>query len=386
VNDVFLPGFECSSGASQRQGRALSWTPRKDPVSALSRDDAPWNSLREQLGGHQTYVVPIDALLPADSPRLEGESEDHARSLAESGAALPPIVVHWGTMRVVDGMHRLRATVLRGDTRIEARLVQGTVEEMFALAVELNSEHGLPLRRQDRIAAAVRILESHPHWSDRRIASVTGLSAGTVAPLRSRAGATVPEQPLRTGRDGRARPVDAAAGRIAASRIIEASPHASLREIARRAGVAVATARDVRNRMLMGQDPLPPKFRPTGDGYPADAGADGGPPPEPEPAAGAEAGTGKESVLARMRRDPSLRMSQTGRTLLYLLGTHLLTDEQRRAMIAGVPAHRTADVARAARLCAERWLQFAVDLEGRRTRDESGAPGRGKVASLSPGA
>ena len=329
-------------------------------------------------------MVPIDSLLPADSPRLEGESEDHARSLAESGAALPPIVVHWGTMRVVDGMHRLRATALRGGTHIEARLVQGTVEEMFALAVELNSEHGLPLRRQDRVAAAGRILESHPHWSDRRIASVTGLSAGTVAALRSRAGVTVPEQPLRTGRDGRARPLDGAAGRIAASRVIEASPDASLREIASRAGVAVATARDVRNRMRLGQDPLPPKFRPTGDGYPADVDADV--PPEPEPAVGAAAGIVQESVLARMRRDPSLRMSQTGRTLLYLLGTHLLTDEQRQAMIAGVPAHRAADVAHAARMCADRWLQFAVDLEGRRSRDESGASGREQVASLFPGA
>ena len=69
-------------------------------------------------------------------------------------------------------------------------------------------------------------------------------------------------------------------------------------------------------------------------------------------------------------------MSQTGRALLHLLASHLLTDEQRQDLIAGVPAHRAADVAHAARLCADRWLQFATDVEVR-AQDGDAVPERG---------
>ncbi|WP_236062146.1 ParB/RepB/Spo0J family partition protein [Actinacidiphila acididurans] len=298
-------------------------------------------------------------------------------------------------------MHRLRAAALRGDQHIEVRLVEGTAEDAFVLAVVLNAEHGLPLSRQDRTAAAQRIIESHPHWSDRRIASVTGLSPSVVGALRRQADVPMAELSLRTGRDGRSRPVDLVAGRIAASRVIAESPDASLREIAGRAGVALATARDVRNRIRLGQDPVPPKLRTAGSG-PEQTGADADPAesgqhhgddrpagsqepqpvrPVPPPAAAVT-----ETVLARMRRDPSLRMSQTGRALLHLLAAHLLTDEQRQDLVAGVPAHRAADVAHVARLCADRWLQFATDVEGSRAQAGETASGRGRVPSLSPGA
>lgn len=351
-------------------------------MSELPTGDESRFPLQEQLLSRRTHLVPIGSLLPADSPRLAGEIEEHARTLAESDAALPPIVVHRATMRVVDGMHRLRAAGLRGDQHIEVRLVDGTAEDAFVLAVKLNAEHGLPLSRQDRTAAAQRIIESHPQWSDRRIASVTGLSPGAVGSLRSRADVPVAQLSLRTGRDGRNRPVNGAAGRIAASRIIAETPGASLREIASRAGVALATARDVRNRMRLGQDPVPPKLRPSEAGCPAAApGEREADRPEPAPPV-----VVSESVLARMRRDPSLRMSQTGRALLHLLASHLLTDEQRQDLIAGVPAHRAADVAHAARLCADRWLQFATDIEVRRAQDGSAEPERGRVPSLSPGA
>lgn len=391
---------------------AFTEAPRKGYVSVLPTGDESRIHLHEQLSSRRTHLVPIGSLLPADSPRLAGETEEHARILAESEAALPPIVVHRDTMRVVDGMHRLRAAALRGDQHIEVRLVEGTAEDAFVLAVVLNAEHGLPLSRQDRTAAAQRIIESHPHWSDRRIASVTGLSPGVVGALRRQADVPMAELSLRTGRDGRSRPVDLVAGRIAASRVIAESPDASLREIASRAGVALATARDVRNRIRLGQDPVPPKLRTAGSGpeqtggaqtgaeadqaasgtneFPEQHRADGHPAgaqePQPVRPAPPAAAAVTETVLARMRRDPSLRMSQTGRALLHLLAAHLLTDEQRQDLVAGVPAHRAADVAQVARLCADRWLQFATDVEVRRAQGGETASDRGRVPSLSPGA
>lgn len=357
-------------------------------MSILPNGDDSWDSLSDRPSRRRTQAVPISSLLPADSPRLSGETAEHARALAESQAPLPPIVVHRATMRVVDGMHRLRAAVLRGDEYIEARLVDGEDEEIFVLAVKLNAEHGLPLSRQDRTAAAIRIIESHPHWSDRRIASVTGLSPGAVGNLRTRAAVPMPQLGLRTGRDGRNRPVNGAAGRIAASKAIAECPDAPLREIASQAGVALATARDVRNRMRLGLDPVPPKLRPAAGHLTQDAALEPAPPAPLEPVrpVAAPAGVLSEKVLARMRRDPSLRMSQVGRELLHLLASHLLTDEQRQDLAAGVPAHRAADVANAARLCADRWLQFASDVEVRRAEGGERLPARGQVTSLSPGA
>lgn len=362
-------------------------------MSLLPSGDGSWDSLSERPSRRRTEVVPISSLLPADSPRLAGETAEHARALAESQVPLPPIVVHRATKRVVDGTHRLLAAVLRGDEYIEARLVDGTDEDIFVLAVKLNAEHGLPLSRQDRTAAAVRIAESHPHWSDRRIASVTGLSPGAVGNLRTRAAVAMPQFGLRTGLDGRNRPVNAAAGRIAASKAITESPDAPLREIARRAGVALATARDVRNRMRLGQDPVPPKLRSAAGQPGEDAALEPATPapletgrPEPDRPDPAAAGMLSEKVLARMRRDPSLRMSQAGRELLHLLASHLLTDAQRQDLAAGVPAHRAADVANAARLCADRWLQFASDLDVRRAEGAERSPARVRVTSLSPGA
>ncbi|MGW0880274.1 ParB/RepB/Spo0J family partition protein [Streptomyces sp. NPDC002671] len=342
--------------------------------------EEPQPPVDEHVISRQTQLIPVNALLAADSPRLAGEVEEHARTLAESEAVLPPIVVHRPTMRVVDGMHRLRAAVLRGDDLIEVRFVEGTEQDAFVLAVKLNAEHGMPLSRQDRVAAAMRIVESHPAWSDRRIAAVTGLSPGVVGSLRARAGGT-PQLALRTGRDGRRRPVNSAAGRLAASRVIAETPDASLREIASKAGIAVATARDVRRRMRLGQDPVTPRLRlAVGTDY---TGEEAGGPPD-------ASGTPLsplvwESMLSSMRRDPSLRMSQIGRRLLQLLRAHLFTAEQQKVLIDGIPAHRTADVARMARDCASWWLQFARDVEGRGPAEEGGA-GQQRVRQLSSGA
>jgi ParB-like nuclease domain len=168
-------------------------------------------------------LVDVGLLLAADSPRLEGESLAHACMLAGLGAALPPIVVHRDTMRVIDGMHRLRAAVLRGDANIEARFFDGTAEAAFIAGVEANIAHGLPLSVADREAAAGRILGSHPKWSDRAVVASAGLDARTVGAIR-RATEDLPQLDRRVGRDGRVRPLDVAAGR-------------------RRPGVSVGTAR-----------------------------------------------------------------------------------------------------------------------------------------------
>ncbi|MFI0908751.1 ParB/RepB/Spo0J family partition protein [Streptomyces sioyaensis] len=278
-------------------------------------------------------------------------------SLTEQDGPLPPIVVHRATMRVIDGMHRLRAAERRGEEEIEVCFFDGIEEDAFLLAVKLNEAHGLPLSVDDRAAAAARIIKTRPQWSDRRIAEATGLAATTIGAIRRRSTVSGPQLNVRIGKDGKARPLSAADGRRRAHRILVDNPRAPLREVARTAGVALATARDVRARVDGGQDPVPPKVR------------------EAEARAAAtrrrhreeverQLGLARaESVLRRLRRDPSLRLTAVGRTLLQLLSLHAVSAEEWQRLVAGVPPHVRQMVAEVARVCAQRWLDLARRME-----------------------
>jgi hypothetical protein len=89
-------------------------------------------------------------------------------------------------MRVIDGMHRLRAAMLIGRPTMRALLVDCSEAEIIVLAIQENARHGLPLSLPDREAAAFRLLASATNWSDRMIAETAGLSPGTVAQIRAR--------------------------------------------------------------------------------------------------------------------------------------------------------------------------------------------------------
>lgn len=300
----------------------------------------------------QVQLLPIACLRAADSPRLAGEDDLHAQTLAETDAPLPPILVHRGTMRVIDGMHRLRAAVLRGETQIAARLFDGTVEAAFVLAVQANVTHGLPLSLADREAAAQRILRSHPHWSDRAVATAAGLAAKTVASIRKQ-DTDAPDVHARLGRDGRLRPVNSAEGRRIASELITRKPEASLREIAKTAGISPATARDVRERLKRGDDPLPLRQR-GGEPRPARTGLSRRPPMRD-----------RSVNLQNLRHDPSVRFTESGRALLRWLDSQATGPQGYAELIGTIPAHCTYVVADIARSIAEEWLEFADQLRQR---------------------
>ncbi|MEU5191765.1 hypothetical protein AB0G83_32200 [Streptomyces klenkii] len=280
-------------------------------------------------------------------------------------------------------MHRLHAAVLCGQKHIKAEFFEGSADMAFVRAVELNSAHGKPLSIDDRIAAATRILAAYPQWSDRRIAATTRLSAKSVASLRGLSTTEIP-QLKRTGSDGRVRPVSSAGGRLRAQHLIEQDPQASLRQVAKEAGVAVATARDVRQRMLQKRDVLPPRLRKQQQDLekrPSDPDENGGSkraqtmqrrtsrqgaPIQGNPVDIAGATT---SALDSLRKDPSLRMSISGRRLLQLLIAHPVDRGDWQQLVGVVPSHRADGVAQIARLHAEKWLQFAQALERRRQTD-----------------
>lgn len=300
------------------------------------------------LGQRPIETVAIAALVAGDSPRLDGEDAEHIKVLAGVGDPLPPIVVHRETMRVVDGMHRVLAAALRGDEYIDARFFEGDNADAFVLSVSLNAGQGLPLKHVDRVAAAVRIMSSYPEWSNRSIAAVSGLSDKTVSTLR-RSTSEVAQLNSRVGRDGRVRPVDAAQGRVRASEVIAADPAVSLREIAKRSGVSLGTARDVRERMRLNQDPLPPRQRRV-VGQLA--------PPVAAPSDGSFA-----LALEHLKRDPSLRYNEFGRVMLRLLDAHSVGFGNWTRLVESVPPYCRGTIAEAARGCAQLWLSVAAQLE-----------------------
>jgi hypothetical protein len=310
----------------------------------------------DQNDAAETHWMPVSSLLPADSPRQAGEDIQHTRMLARIDERLPPIIVHRSTMRVIDGMHRLGAALLRGDEMIEVRLFEGSEKDAFLLAVHSNIEHGLPLSPADRISAAERIVTSHPTWSDRAIALAAGISARAVGNIRGRlqVGRDADIVRMRIGRDGRVRPLDNSEGRLKASAIIEERPRASLREIAREAGISASTVRDVRHRVERGEDPVPQKWRRRDSAEPGEATVNRLP-----------EGPGLASMLQGLQTDPSLRFTESGRGLLRWVLARAIRSDERVGVVDKVPPHCSYIMVNVARACADEWLKLANALEQR---------------------
>lgn len=261
----------------------------------------------------------------------------------------------------------------------KVKFFDGRPEDAFLRAVEANVTHGLPLSQADRRAAAERIIESHPHLSDRAIAQLAGLSAKTVGGIRRRS-ATTPQLTTRIGKDGKARPLSSVEGRRRAAELLAERPQASLREVARDAGVSPGTVHDVRKRLERGEEPAPAARAGQAErartaaaaaeaaGSAGQAGRQG--------QAGSCAGSGARRAVRAMRqapafvldkllRDPSLRHNEQGRRLLRWLQNNPAGPQERSGVIAAVPPHCAALVVQLARQNAQTWLDFAQELDER---------------------
>jgi hypothetical protein len=307
--------------------------------------------------GGRPELVAIKEIRAGTSPRMSGTDPAHVAALAQV-ADLPPVLVQRRGMRLIDGAHRLAAARARGEMMIEVRYVDCGDDEAFVLAVAVNIGHGLPLTLKERRAAAARILAWRPDASDRWVGSITGLAPRTVASVRSqKPGARTAgdaEAGSRLGRDGRTRPVDASVARRRATELLMADPRMSVRELARASGLSVGTAWSIRKSVREGTaaaQPAPPgpRQRPCG---------------EPRPAHESPADTA--ALLGSLRRDPRLRYTDTGRSLLrWLCPPRVLEHHDWAAVIDLIPLYAADPVIALARNCAEAWTQFAAELERR---------------------
>jgi ParB-like chromosome segregation protein Spo0J len=336
----------------------------KEPTGIMVTRTAPEDLAALEKIESPSVRVPIRLLHDAETPRLNGMDHDHVKVLAEAPGPLPPILVHRATMQIIDGMHRRAAAELNQREDIEVRFFDGDLEEAFRIAVEANTTHGLPLTLPERRAAATRLIRSRPELSDRAVAATTGMSAKTVSALRKTISDGNPD--TRIGRDGRARPLSTAEGRVLASQAIANRPELSLREIAREAGISIGTARNVRARVNAGEDPVPPRLRPAAATAPAAPAGTVVPhsPPTAIPAAPPSEQV-IEMLLDSLRRDPSLRFTDTGRAVLRWLSMRMVTTSESRQAAESIPPHSAKMVAQIAQEYSRIWRSLADELHRR---------------------
>jgi ParB-like chromosome segregation protein Spo0J len=339
-------------------------------------------------GGHYSPVYNIDRFPVSDVPirslrvgffmRGAGTDPAHVKLLADSAspAALPPILVQRSGLRIIDGMHRIEAAKLRGESSIRARFVDCTDEEAYILAVKSNTLHGLPLTRADRIAGAERILAWHPDWSDRAVGAATELSAKTVAGIRRRLAGGVPQLSKRLGRDGKRRPVVNSEGRRRAADYLTARPDASLREVARAADVSLGTVHDVRARMRQGMDPVAGGGSRSSDEKTAGVSPEDVPaarrPPGDVPSARYTPRTGQQPtwpiVSAKLANDPSLKYTEAGRNFIRWMAAHTLRGGEWEEFIDAIPPHWLRDISLVAERASGEWRDFAEQLRRRQNQ------------------
>lgn len=99
--------------------------------------------------------------------------------------ALPPIEVQAGTLKLIAGNHRIEAAAMKGISCIRAIIRDIPDADLVDAAFKSNHGHGVPYKRADRRAYAIKKLQQFPDWSNRRLMMEAGVSERTIATLRA---------------------------------------------------------------------------------------------------------------------------------------------------------------------------------------------------------
>ncbi len=271
-------------------------------------------------------------------------------------------------MRVIDGIHRLRAARLCGYKTIGVTFFDGNENDAYVLSVQQNVTHGLPLTRADRKSAAQRIVRIHPDWSDRAIAKVTGLSPKTVSGVRPRSAAGVEAPAARVGLDGRVRTIDLRARHRLARQYLASHPDAASEDVERATGLSPRSVRNARRRFADDQQRQRAQ-------HARRASSDR--PASPSVAMAATRSVGTSDLLRTLRNDPSLRFTDGGRAFLQLLVATVPWDQSADQLIDNLPPHCIEALAEAMHTCAVTCQTIAQKLEARHKNDTTfGTPGQ----------
>jgi len=119
----------------------------------------------------------LDRSLNPRRQAVDPDVVDHYASIFKE-TIWPPILVHRGTNKLLDGWHRVEAAKRAGVYTLPVLWADCTEEELFILAVKANLQHGLRLTREERYQAIARL--QRESWTPERIAEVLGCALGMV--------------------------------------------------------------------------------------------------------------------------------------------------------------------------------------------------------------
>ncbi len=238
------------------------WPPSRDTLAAI-------------LAG-PFVTIDIERLQSGLSPRASRLDPHHVSSLEEVVGSLPPIMVHEGSMTIIDGHHRLEAVRRSGKKDIKAVIASVSLADASTLAVVANIAHGKPLTITERRRAAERMLKQSPSRSNRSIAAVCGLAPATVACVRAACPPPVSTTTERIGTNGHKTGRCSDDAKELLTNALRDHPERSRRETARDVGVSASTVsraarRGVPRNNLSGATPGQATFGPAGGSAPASA-------------------------------------------------------------------------------------------------------------------
>ena len=155
-------------------------------------------------------------------------------------------------------------------------------------------------------------------------------------------------------------------------------PHTSIRDIARRTEISLATALDVRRRVDRGEDPVPHGLTRAGRGIRSGS--------RRREAARRNQARDPHSVLQVLKADPALKSSQRGRDLLRWLYFHAPQKTQCDDLLKNVPPHCTdliADLTESySEISGTRWQGNCVTLFLTPWLWRAGADGRARGVGI----
>lgn len=188
--------------------------------------------------------------------RLRPELPAQVRRLVAMLDDCPAILVERESCVLVDGHMRVAAARVLGRTRLPVTWTSGTQAGLLEQAVIANGRHGVALSTAQRKAAAARLLDSAPGWSNGRIAKACGISEPVVRRL-PRPGPSPTGVDSRLGADGKTYPQGRGA-QDAARVLLAEHPETPDRAIARAAGLSPTTVGRLRKRASTdGPGPMP---------------------------------------------------------------------------------------------------------------------------------
>jgi hypothetical protein len=117
--------------------------------------------------------------------------------------------------------------------------------------------------------------------------------------------------------------------------------------------------------LLHGEDPVARRAAP---GSAPDSGRAGGTgqPPDKSPAGFELSRASAENlalIVERLKADPAVRFTETGRALLRLLHVHLIEVKDWDRIGESVPVHYSTIIAQLAKECAQMWAELADRAE-----------------------